>query len=221
MKTLKQIIQENFKFKINRDNDIYAYHPKTRKELIQIILDKYGEQGPGTQNDPIYFNDIDVSSIDDFSELFSNMPFFRYIDLSGWDVSNVWNMHSMFDRCSNLREVNLSGWDVRKLESAGHMFDRCKLLEKVDLSWKNTSKIALFKRMFCDCVNLKEVDMRDFDLSGAKDMWRMFSGCISLKGLYLPNDFVPTKDITVTNMFTECKKEIIPDWYNTYYDDLI
>ena len=218
MKNLKIYLNEGLRLGI--DDHPETLQPKTRKELIQIILDRFEEEGPGTKQDPIYFNDIDVSNINDFYELFCNMPF-RYIDLSDWDVSNVWNMHSMFDRCIDLREVNLSGWDVRKLESAGYMFDRCKLLEKVYLSWKNTSKIALFKRMFCECVNLKEIDMRDFDLSGAKDMWRMFSGCISLKRLYLPNDFVPTKGITVTNMFTECKKEIIPNWYNTYYDDFI
>ena len=231
MKTLKQHIaeskalqqniniQENFKFKINRNNTIYTCQPKTRNELRQIIEDRYKEQGPGTKQEPIYFNDIDISKIDDLSHIFENTKF-EYIDLSDWDVSNVYSMYSLFTKCYALREVNLSGWDVKRLESAGYMFDGCNLLKRVDLSWKNTSKIALFKRMFCDCINLQEVDISSFDLSGAKDMWRMFSNCISLSKLYLPNDFVPTKDITVTNMFVDCKNEIIPDWYDVNTGDL-
>lgn len=218
MKNLKTYLNEGLRIAI--DDHPETIQPKTRTELRLIIDDRYKEQGPGTKQEPIYFNDIDVSKLDDLSHIFENRKF-EYIDLSDWDVSNIYSMYSLFAKCYDLREVNLSGWDVRKVESTGYMFDECKLLEKIYLSWKNTSKISSFRRMFCECETLKEIDMSSFDLSGAKDMWRMFSDCVSLERLYLPNDFVPTKDITVTNMFSKCKKQIIPDWYNTYYDDLI
>ena len=103
MKTLNQYIKE--KLIINKDyNGINIVAPRTFDELKEIIDDRDDKLGPGTKENPIDFNDIDVSHIRSFYNdtgnkgIFDN-TFFKYIDISGWDVSNVTNMSCMFFGC--------------------------------------------------------------------------------------------------------------------------
>ena len=68
MKTLNQYIQE--KLIINKD---YRYHDdkivvKSFDELRKIIEDRYNKLGAGTEQNPIDFNDIDVSNLDSFCD---------------------------------------------------------------------------------------------------------------------------------------------------------
>ena len=66
MKSLNQYIQE--KLIINKDyHDVKMLIPKSFDELRKIIEDRYDKVGPGTQQNPINFNDIDVSAITDMS----------------------------------------------------------------------------------------------------------------------------------------------------------
>ena len=104
MKTLNQYIKENLI--INKDyNGINIVAPRTFDELKEIIDYRDDKLGPGTKENPIDFNDIDVSHIDSFCNdtgnkgIFDN-TFFKYIDISGWDVSNVRNHDIMFLYCS-------------------------------------------------------------------------------------------------------------------------
>ena len=101
MKTLNQYIQE--KLIINKDYNQYTYAPKSFDELRKIIKDRYKKLGPGTEQNPIDFNDIDVSNLDSLCKkykytcigIFAETKF-KYIDISEWDVSNVTNMSCMF-----------------------------------------------------------------------------------------------------------------------------
>ena len=56
------IINKNY-----RDNVITV---KSFDELHKIIIDRYDKLGPGTEQDPIDFNDIDVSNLDSFCFFF-------------------------------------------------------------------------------------------------------------------------------------------------------
>ena len=51
---------------INKDYRDASISPKSFDELRKIIEDRYNKLGPGTEQDPIDFNDIDVSNIDSF-----------------------------------------------------------------------------------------------------------------------------------------------------------
>ena len=51
---------------INKDYRDAGLSPKSSDELRKIIEDRYDKLGPGTKQDPIDFNDIDVSNIDFF-----------------------------------------------------------------------------------------------------------------------------------------------------------
>ena len=64
MKTLNQYIKE--KLIINKDYNQYTYAPKSFDELRNIIIDRYDKLGPGTKQNPIDFNDIDVSNLNSF-----------------------------------------------------------------------------------------------------------------------------------------------------------
>ena len=100
MKRLSTYIQE--KLIINKDYRESKTAPKSFSELRRIIIDRYDKLGPGTEQDPIDFNDIDVSNIDSFCNkgkgIFEGTKF-KYIDISDWDVSNITNMSYMFADC--------------------------------------------------------------------------------------------------------------------------
>ena len=64
MKNLNQYIKE--KLIINKDYRDNMIVVKTFDELKSIIVDRYIKLGPGTKQDPIDFNDIDVSNLDSF-----------------------------------------------------------------------------------------------------------------------------------------------------------
>ena len=108
MKTLNQYIKEkliiNQRFDerliINKDYHDNTIVIKSFDELRKIIEQRYEEYGPGTEQNPIDFNDIDVSNIDSFCNdkgkgIFEGTKF-KYIDISDWDVSNVKYTSYMF-----------------------------------------------------------------------------------------------------------------------------
>ena len=181
-KSLKQYIEENFKFKINRDTKGYEYQPKSWYELRQIIDERFEEFGPGTTEAPIDFNDIDVSGMTSFYDVSTRQGIFEktnfeYIDLSNWDVSNVKDMHYMFYKCNKIKSVgDLSNWDVSNVKDMESMFTCCKNLEFVgDLSNWNVSNAKDMYGMFYDCKNLESVgDISNWNISNVKYMDYMF-----------------------------------------------
>src|SRR5574344_1223193 len=107
MKTLNQYIKE--KLIINKDYRDNTIVVKSFDELHKIIEDRYDKLGPGTKQNPIDFNDIDVSDIDSFCNnrnkgIFQNTKF-KHIDISDWDVSNIKAMRYMFYACKKLKSV--------------------------------------------------------------------------------------------------------------------
>ena len=155
MKTLNQYIQE--KLIINKD---YCYNMivvKSFDELRKIIEDRYNKLGPGTKQDPINFNDIDVSNLNSFCSnddigIFEKTKF-KYIDISDWDVSNVKLMCSMFAGCDKLESVgDISKWDVSNATNMPFMFYGCDKLKSIgDISGWDVSKVKYKIDMFDKC----------------------------------------------------------------------
>ena len=135
MKPLNQYIQE--KLIINKDYQDAIIVVKSFDELRNIIVDRYNKLGPGTKENPIDFNDIDVSNLDSFYNNNNDMGLFegtkfKYIDISDWDVSNVKSMQGMFFECEKLESIgDISKWDISNVTDMSHMF----------LSVKNSIKI--------------------------------------------------------------------------------
>ena len=186
MKTLNQYIQE--KLIVNKNYNPYTYAPKSFDELRKIIEQRYEEQGPGTEQNPIDFNDIDVSNIDSFYDNNKGGIFeetnFKYIDISKWDVSNVYSMRRMFYGCKELKSVgDISKWDVSKVTDMSNMFYGCKSFNQ-DISGWDVSNVTNMDYMFQFCEKFNQ------DLSGwnvTKVMYKIyvFSGC-SIKDEYKP-----------------------------------
>ena len=188
MKKLNQYIKEKLIINKNyRDNKIVV---KSFDELRKIIVDRYNKLGPGTKQNPIDFNDIDVSNIDSFYDnknkgIFQNTKF-KYIDISEWDVSNVKSMCQMFHCCKELESVgDISKWDVSKVTDMCGMFYKCKELESVrDISKWDVSKVMYMSYMFCYCNSFNQ-DISNWDVSSVTNMEYMFNNC-PIKEEYKP-----------------------------------
>ena len=188
MKTLNQYIKE--KLIINKDYRGATIVVKSFDELRNIIEDRYDKLGAGTKDNPIDFNDIDVSNLDSFcndkSKGIFERTYFKYIDISDWDVSNIKSMKCMFYMCKELKSVgDLSNWDVSSVMSMLGMFSYCSKLKSVgDLSNWDVSKVTDMNCMFCGCESFNQ-NISSWNVSNVTNMHFMFHNC-SIEEEYKP-----------------------------------
>ena len=178
MKTLNQYIQE--KLIINKDYNDKMIVVKSFDELRKIIEDRYDKLGAGTEQDPVDFNDIDISNIDSFcgdndKGIFEKTKF-KYIDISSWDVSNVYSMRHMFYYCKELESIgDISKWDVSNVTDMSWMFYNCKSFNQ-DISNWDVSNVTNMRSMFALCESFNK-DLSGWDVSKVTDMNGMFYKC--------------------------------------------
>ena len=189
MKSLSNYINE--KLIVNKNYNPYTYAPKSFDELRKIIEYRYDKLGPGTKQDPIDFNDVDVSNIDSFCNNKNKVGIFErtkfeYIDISEWDVSNVTDMNHMFFICEKLKSVgDLSKWDVSNVMSMRGMFSDCNKLKSFgDISSWDVSKVTNMAFMFKYCKSFNQ-DISKWDVSNVTNMSYIFFGC-PIKEEYKP-----------------------------------
>ena len=181
------IINKDFNKK-NRNNITEV--PNDIDELRKIIEDRYDKLGPGTEKNPIDFNDIDVSNLDSFCNKgkgIFEVTKFKYIDISYWNVSNVKSMGYMFAYCEELRSVgDISSWDVSNVTNMSHMFFRCKSFNQ-DISKWDVSSVTDMNGMFCGCKSFNQ-DLSNWDVSNLNHLsyiLSMFDNC-PIKPEYKP-----------------------------------
>ena len=137
MKTLNQYIKE--KLIINKDYRDNTIVVKSFDELRKIIEDRYDKLGAGTKENPIDFNDIDVSNLDSFCNDKNKGIFketgFKYIDISDWDVSSVTDMSFMFNYCLSFNQ-DISKWDVSNVIHSTYMFEKCPIKKEYKPKFK-------------------------------------------------------------------------------------
>lgn len=164
MKSLNKYITE--KLVVNKEYKTHSSKPTDFNELRQVVLNRFKEEGPGTEKEPISFNDIDVSNIKTFHN--SDIGVFgysdyEYIDISGWDTSNVTDMKYMFNRSEKLKSVNgLDKIDTSNVENMEGMFTNCKSLENVPKF--DTSNVTDMQKMFIACKSLDNQTRRIWNL---------------------------------------------------------
>ena len=186
MKTLNQYIKE--KLIVNKDYQDACISPKSFDELRKIIKDRYDKLGPGTKQNPIDFNDINVSNLDSFHDknkggIFGNTKF-KYIDISYWDVSNATNMAYMFYMCKELESVgNISGWDVSNVTNMVGMFYESRSFNQDISSW-NVSNVIDMSGLFYGCESFNQ-DISKWNVSKVKNNILMFLNC-PIKEEYKP-----------------------------------
>jgi len=113
MKNLSKFIIEKFKISSKNVCPKYNYHPKTNKELKELINKLIEERGNDAD-----LNDIDTSKITDMTTIFYAKEFNG--DISNWDVSNVTNMQYMFSHSKFNGDI--SKWDVSNVENMNYIF---------------------------------------------------------------------------------------------------
>ena len=127
---------------INKDtgNSNYNYHPKTYKELKELVDKLIEERG-----DDADLNDIDTSEITDMSYMFNGSNFDG--DISEWDVSNVKYMSYMLSNSSFTGENgDISNWDVSNVEDMDYMFYYSEF--NGDISNWDVKKVKTMKDIF-------------------------------------------------------------------------
>ena len=178
MITLNQYINE--KLIINKDYRDNTIVVKSFDELRKIIEDRYDELGPGTQENPIDFNDIDVSNMDSFCNdkgkgIFQETKF-KYIDITYWNVSNAKSMRRMFSMCKKLESIgDLSKWNVSNVNDMSYMFYMCRSLNQNLSSW-DVSNVAYMSYAFFFCESFNQ-DISSWNVSSVNNMDSMFAYC--------------------------------------------
>lgn len=201
----KLIINKNF----NKRNGInITEFPKDSDELKEIIEDRYNKLGPGTEDKPIDFNDIDTSNITKFGNLFNRLKF-EYIDISSWNTSRVVSMENMFYSCENLVSIgDIGEWDVRDVVSFRGMFFNCGSLENIgDLSdWEVTDKLRDTCGMFNMCHELTNIgDIGKWDMKNVGNTFEMFNHCNELEYIGDISEWDLGSIGSMANMFRGCK----------------
>ena len=146
-------------------------HPKNKGDLATIIYKRVKE----SKNPNL--NDIDTSSVSDFSKLFNGLDI-ESVNISAWDMSNATTLNGMFSGCSNLKDVgDLSNWDISNVEDMGNLFFKCPKLKSVDLSKWRPEKLKNITGMFFNCTSLTSVgDLNNWDVSSLKEKRYVFTG---------------------------------------------
>ena len=125
---------------LDDEQDIYTYHPKTKKELKDLIEERITNEGVKCD-----LNDIDTSEITDMSYLFYNLDFNG--DISDWDVSKVTDMFEMFF-CSKFNG-DLSGWKISNVKDMYGMFAGSSFNQDIS-KWQIKDNCTV-KNMFKNC----------------------------------------------------------------------
>lgn len=193
MKHVYTYITEALRINKNTTSKEYSFFPKNKAELIQIISNKFKEQSEQQEiedNSVITLNDIDVSDIKDFSELFNEVynkisfsakKNIKTVDISEWEMSQATDLSYMFKACEYIEEFKLSDWNVTNVRKFIGMFSLCDNLKTLDLSKWKTLSAQNMKYMFNKCENLKTIgDISKWNIKQVLDFNHMFDHCRNL-----------------------------------------
>ena len=172
----------------DRINAHQVYHPKTNRELKNLIKELFNKG----VND---LNCIDVSNMVDFSNIFEGLTNeIKDMDISEWDVSQGEYFIRMFKNCVMLT-CDLSNWKLDNAVNCYEMFHGCinitsehipqltnmKLSEPIKYKVYNFMlDIGCYQAMFELCSSLTEAPKLPATELTEDCYWYMFQGCSQL-----------------------------------------
>ena len=216
MQNLEEFILEKLKIsKIER-----TYKPKTKAELVDIIIREIEANGPECS-----LNNIDVLNITDMSYLFMGGDPVTYLhehpvlskfdgDISEWNVSNVTDMKYMFAKCQYTgKNGDISDWKVSNVKDMDGMFADGKY--NGDLSKWDVSNVTNMFGVFYNCeFDGTNGDISNWDVSNVKRFDAMFRNS-SFNGDISKWQVNPIAKRRMAGMFTNSPLENNPPaWYN-------
>ena len=213
MRRLEEFILEKLKIKKIETN----YHPKSKEELVKLIIEEIETNGPECS-----LNNIDVSNITDMSYLFMGGDPVKYLhghpvlsdfdgDISNWNVSNVTDMKYMFDECQYTgKNGDISDWKVSKVNDMDGMFADSKYNGDIS-NWD----VANVTNMFGVFYNSKfNGDISNWDVSKVKRFDAMFRNS-TFNGDISKWQINPVAKRRMAGMCTNSPLENNPPvWYN-------
>lgn len=203
------VIKEEFKLSRNTN---YRIKITDKKQLMKIIKERDVECLKSGKGD-VDFNDLEVSTVEDMSNLFENTHF-TSINVSSWNTSRVTNMDNMFWFAENLVSISdLSKWTVDSVTSMSGMFGNCQKLREVNGldSW-NTENVTKMNRMFFNDTELRTVNkVNNFKFDSMTNAESMFFNCTKLNSIGDISNWSFTAAVDSSNrvnlrkMFGNCK----------------
>lgn len=191
----------------DRINAHQVYHPKTNKELKDLIKELFNKG----VND---LNCIDVSNMCDFSNIFEDKNL-DGVNISAWDVSNGIYFISMFRNARNLN-CDLSEWDVSKGKDFKMMFNNTKNMNIGNIGKWNVSSAETFKKMF-ELARWFNCDISGWETENVGDIEYMFRGCSTFNQDLSNWKIIKFDKQYIKNMFFGCRRleyldKIIESW---------
>jgi len=125
---------------------------------------------------------IDTSSAQDLSHMFSGCRLLTSLKISDWNTGNVTDFSHLFEYCEGLKTLNLLNWDVKNGVGFQNMFAQCLSLTSTgDLSSWDMNKAEDISKMFYSCQKLRNTgDLSNWSTGTISDMSYLFAGCSRL-----------------------------------------
>ncbi len=199
--------------------------PKTFVELKKLVNDE-----------TIHLGDIDVSNIQDMSELFFDSERKDFSGIDTWDVSHVTDMSYMF--YGTFMDEPIGKWDVSNVKDMSNMF-AFSTFDQPIADWQ-VSNVENMNRMFMD--SKFNQPLGKWDVSHVENMSEMFvnapfnqpidtwdvSNVKYMGNMFCGSDFNQPIDswniesvVNMNNMFRESKfNQHIPSWKIDDYKEL-
>ena len=222
MKTLKTYLNEklaifpsqvNEKLVINKSFKDTTIKVVSKQQLKGIISKRLKEN-----SEELNLNDLDVSSVKDFSGIFSPYMFRELLNtkkiyIDEWNTESAENMTEMFMECLPLEEVDVSNFDVSNVESMDYMFRKCETLKKLDLTNWKVNKVRDMEKMFSRCESLETIgDVSGWEPENLEIFNNAFNGCKILKNVDTSkwSDYLGV--VSSTDAFYRCPNIQMPGW---------
>lgn len=155
-----------------------------RTDLAESICGMFAGCRSLTEVDP---ENLNVSGVADFTQVFLNCENLTQLDLSGWDVSSAQTMDEMFRGCKLLKDIAFGPWESGKVTGMQMMFYGCEALEYADLSAFETDSVESMLSMFEGCTALTGADLSSFRTDKLISVAKMFLSCPKLQDLDFSN----------------------------------